>query len=130
MLEVCCQGGPEGGVDLVGHAKLFAGVQDQGCNGRVVGVADAWEKVVHHLQEVRQAVSTRPHPTKSEQQKGAVWLELVLLAGVLCQKICHLWYCVQNKAASRTMCLLVVLQPPVTAGQLFCSNALLGNAGR
>ena len=56
VLEVCCQGRPEGGVDLVGHPKLLAGVQDQGCNGRIMGVADAREQVVYHLQVVRQTV--------------------------------------------------------------------------
>ena len=87
---MCCQGRPEGGVHLIGNSKLFAGVQDQGCNGRVMGVADAREEVVYDLQGAMQIVSTLLQRQKS--WSSGVCLNLVLLADVLCHSISQLWY--------------------------------------
>ena len=42
---------PHRGVHHVGHAKLLAGLQDDGRDGRVVRVADGGEQVVHHLRK-------------------------------------------------------------------------------
>lgn len=38
------------GEDFVGNPKLATGVYHDGPNGRVVGVADVGEQVMHHLQ--------------------------------------------------------------------------------
>ena len=45
-------------VNLVWDAKLLAGVQHNGSNGRIVGMANAREQMMHNLQDMHTQIIT------------------------------------------------------------------------